>query len=385
MQTYITIIQYGILFFPLFFVIVTLPFLVQSYFKYGSVTLKRGIIMYSFFFYLFMVFAFVILPLPDADVVAKLRGPKMQLQPFYFVWLFVNKSIFRWSDFSTYVPAMLQGYFFQPIFNVLLFMPLGVYLRYYFKQKWFAILLFSLTFSLLLEVTQLTGLFGVYVRPYRLFDVDDLMLNIVGGMIGFLLSPVLTKWLPSKEELLEKSYIKGQKVGYTRRFLAMIIDVFSLVMGITIFSYYFPVGTIPLSVVDINSATDALIYLAIIISYFALLPGLTKGRTFGKWAVQIAIISRDGSDANLFQLIIRCLLLYGGCAMVLGSMALIFLNQEILGTVGLKGLIILVVVVLLALVFLVDVVIQFWRQEKLLFYERLSGTMEVSTVGEQNK
>ena len=52
-------------------------------------------------------------------------------------------------------------------------------------------------FSIFVEVTQLTGIYGIYKYPYRLFDVDDLMLNTLGGVIGFYIEPVFEYVLPS--------------------------------------------------------------------------------------------------------------------------------------------------------------------------------------------
>ena len=45
---------------------------------------------------------------------------------------------------------------------------------------------FALTFSV--ELTQLTGMWGLYACPYRKFSVDDIILNIVGTLLGFWLS-----------------------------------------------------------------------------------------------------------------------------------------------------------------------------------------------------
>jgi glycopeptide antibiotics resistance protein len=44
---------------------------------------------------------------------------------------------------------------------------------------------------LAVELTQLTGIWGLYPCPYRQFDVDDLILNTTGVVIGFALARVL--------------------------------------------------------------------------------------------------------------------------------------------------------------------------------------------------
>ena len=66
--------------------------------------------------------------------------------------------------------------------NVCVFVPFGWFLPVLFKkcQKWFLILLFSLELSLAVEVVQLITKVGC-------FDVDDLLLNTIGGILGYLI------------------------------------------------------------------------------------------------------------------------------------------------------------------------------------------------------
>jgi glycopeptide antibiotics resistance protein len=42
--------------------------------------------------------------------------------------------------------------------------------------------------SLIIESAQLTGLFFIYPGSYRLFDVDDLITNTLGGFLGTVLA-----------------------------------------------------------------------------------------------------------------------------------------------------------------------------------------------------
>lgn len=62
--------------------------------------------------------------------------------------------------------------------NMLLFVPYGFFMAYYLKlKKPKEIILLSLLVSTTIETTQL--LIG------RVFDVDDIFLNIIGGLIGY--------------------------------------------------------------------------------------------------------------------------------------------------------------------------------------------------------
>ncbi len=44
--------------------------------------------------------------------------------------------------------------------------------------------LYTFMFSLFIEIGQYTGLFFIYEGSYRLCDVDDLICNTLGGVIG---------------------------------------------------------------------------------------------------------------------------------------------------------------------------------------------------------
>ena len=63
--------------------------------------------------------------------------------------------------------------FFHLAANVAMLFPLGIYLRYYFRQSFFGTVRWGFVVSLSIELLQLSGLLFIYPRPYRLFDVDD--------------------------------------------------------------------------------------------------------------------------------------------------------------------------------------------------------------------
>lgn len=83
------------------------------------------------------------------------------------------REIFRYSIFS-------KSFFKNVIGNMLLFMPFGILTTYYIKNdKWWVSLVLLLLASFTIELTQLA--IG------RVFDIDDILLNVIGGMIGFYL------------------------------------------------------------------------------------------------------------------------------------------------------------------------------------------------------
>ena len=59
----------------------------------------------------------------------------------------------------------------------------GLALAPVFQQSG-AVLLFAAALTGFVEISQLTGIFGLYDCPYRQFDVDDLILNFSGVAAG---------------------------------------------------------------------------------------------------------------------------------------------------------------------------------------------------------
>ena len=73
------------------------------------------------------------------------------------------------------------------ILNVFVFMPLGMYLTLFLKNKRFIkVLLISITFSTLFELFQLFSLIGS-------FSTKDLITNTIGGILGYLICLLIYK------------------------------------------------------------------------------------------------------------------------------------------------------------------------------------------------
>lgn len=79
--------------------------------------------------------------------------------------------------------------------NILLFVPFGFFISYILKSKrWFEPFIITIICSVTIEFVQLS--IG------RVFDVDDILLNLIGGIIGYLIYKLarfiaskLPKWL----------------------------------------------------------------------------------------------------------------------------------------------------------------------------------------------
>ena len=161
--------------------------------------------------------------------------------------------------------------------------------------------------SLFFELTQLTGLYFIYPRPYRLFDVNDLFVNTLGGTIGFLVTPLFTFLLPTREEMDAESYAKDNRVTFTRRFVAWLID-----WGIlNLFAWMLMIllrVTVNKEIDDFTN--DYWYFLLEVVLYFILLNYILNGQTLGKKLVRIRVMEENHSRVSFRAIFKRYGLLY---------------------------------------------------------------------------
>ena len=98
-----------------------------------------------------------------------------------------------WSS-SNFIPfkEMLRYEFGTKLFfknvvgNMIMFIPFGFFISYFLKlKKIYAIFFLTLLTSITIETTQL--LIG------RVFDIDDIFLNIIGGLFGYFIFRIIYK------------------------------------------------------------------------------------------------------------------------------------------------------------------------------------------------
>ena len=225
MNVYVSNILFAALSFPLIAFFITLPYMIYQYRRFGSIPWLRTLVVYSFAFYLLCAYFLVLLPLPEdrSAVVPYAQTP--QLVPFHFVQLIADSSTASLADPSTWPGLLRNPNVYEALFNVLLLVPLGMYLRYYFRRTWWQTLAIGFLVTLSFETTQLTGLWGLYEHPYRLFDVDDLMLNTLGAMIGFWTVGPAMRVLPDIRLVNEEAREAGMRASVTKRALSFFIDL----------------------------------------------------------------------------------------------------------------------------------------------------------------
>lgn len=390
MDSYLIPIQSALFTFPIAAAILTVPFLIIQYRKYGYVNKLRSFVLFSFLLYCISAYYLVMLPLPRDTSNCVREGSLMtymQLQPFTFVDDILRETGFNWRVPETYLQMFKHQSFLQVLFNLLLTFPLGVYLRYYFRRTFWQTFTLAACMSLFFELTQLSGLYGIYDCPYRLFDVDDLMTNTLGGMLGFGLAPLFTYFLPRSEELDKNVELEHMTVGYIRRAIAYTIDVGCMTFltpiilpiqaGVVHFS-----TNIGIDLTGWDRLVQTLAALALILFvYMIVIPSFTGGRTLGKMVTRIHVIEdkRRGQQREItfFGLLKRYGLLY---YVGLGSYTFALIMGLYMDLPRSVRLIALGISFLILGAFAIHVLLRLFSRDKLLYYERLSGTRNVISL-----
>ncbi len=275
MQAFSYSIQTAFIFFPVLAFLFTMPYILYTYHKYGSVSFYRSIIVYAFLLYLISAYFLIILPLPSKEFVAGLTRPNYNLIPFQFIQDIFYKTNLELSDFATYFPALKAPVVYEAIFNIFLTIPFGLFLHYYLKCNFRKTFFYSFCFSLFFELTQLTGLYYIYPRGYRTFDVDDLILNTFGGVVGFVIGAILLRILPTRDEIDQKSIEKSKVVSVSRRILSFGIDFILAIFTILGISYFLK----KLNLLSIPVFFGFIVIVSLF--YFVIVPVLLKKKTIG--------------------------------------------------------------------------------------------------------
>ena len=352
---YIVSIKTAIFVFPVLAFLITVPYMIFNYRKYGSVNKLRTLILYSFVLYLLTIYLLVILPLPNPESIRTTYTDMLNLIPFSFAMDFIKDSPFALSSPATWVMALKHPSFYVPVFNILMLIPFGIYLRYYFKCSFKKTMLLTALLSLFFELTQLSGLYFIYPGPYRLGDIDDVIQNTTGGCLGYVLGWFAVKLLPSREKIDEKALEAGSRVSEIRICLSLIIDTM-----IVYIPYMISKTTLPL-----------FLFIAL---YFSLIP-LFNGKTFGSALLKFGI---EFENAKRIRTILRGILLTGYfCLIPLGL--LYIMNEFNKYADSLLSICLFVTSALILLLYVIITVAVVLLNRRLLF-DRLSGTGYKSTV-----
>ncbi|KAB2813243.1 VanZ family protein [Pimelobacter simplex] len=177
--------------------------------------------------------------------------------------------------------------FLQVALNVLLFVPLGYFVRRIARRGVVVATVLGFAVSLLIETTQTTGVWHLYDCAYRLFDVDDLILNTLGATAGSLVAAIFIR--RTRPEVVWPT-----SITFGRRMIGMVCDVLFVVLtGAALVVAYraFQLYVVGVELDDLRAQPQRLLQWGVpaAVEAAAVLLG---GRTVGEWAVAVRAVAR---------------------------------------------------------------------------------------------
>ncbi len=256
-------------------VVAFVPFVAASYRRRGGLSFGRTLSWAGAAVYFWAIWTYTLVPLPDGD---DYRCAGTNLRPFQFV------------DEIRDAVAVSGRYLTDPVvlqvaLNVLLFLPLGFFLRVLGGRGILVAGLVGLAISGIIETTQLTGVWGVFPCAYRVFDVDDLIANTSGALLGSLVAFAVPKNYRGAEKTPDADLPRPVTRG--RRMLGILCDALGVgllqsavavaLQALLVVLFEDPGRTGPLSSA-VGTAVAAVVWLAVI---------LATGRSVGDLATRV--------------------------------------------------------------------------------------------------
>ncbi|WEG09057.1 VanZ family protein [Microbacterium horticulturae] len=196
--------------------ILFVPFVALSYRRRGRLSAGRLVLWTGSLVYFWAIWTYTLLPLPDPDTI-RCAG--------------VNLNLLQFVDdireaFTGPGNPLLNSGILQLGLNVVLFVPLGFFLRVLVGRGILVAGLVGLGISLVIEFTQLTGVWGLYPCAYRVFDVDDLLTNTLGALAGSLIALLVPRRHRGMPQL--DTADDPRPVTRARRALSMLCDLLAI-------------------------------------------------------------------------------------------------------------------------------------------------------------
>ncbi|MFD4669759.1 VanZ family protein [Lentzea sp. NPDC058450] len=271
--------------------LVLVPLILLHYFRFRRVEPRRAFVLYGLLLYGLVALALIFLPFPTDPANLCTGDQMLSTTPFQWVTDMSNNM----AAYGRHgIAAMVQSQaFLQQLFNVALFVPLGIVLRKAYSKGPLAVIAIAAGLSLAVEVVQYTGNLGFYPCPYRIADVDDLISNTFGGLLGWMLAPAafVVPRVPSSEE----SEAPQGTVTVPRRLLGLISELVLVIVIAKLVLHSNPLWAV-----------------CVLAAFRIVLPAATNGMTIGGILFNYRIRAETGARANPLLLIPRELLGFTG-------------------------------------------------------------------------
>lgn len=269
---------------PVLSLLLTLPVLALLYHRDNRLRFTSALTAYLIVLYLIALACFTLYPMPEnAAAYCATHHLKPQLNPLEFI-----------HDIQT---DGLTG-IMQLAMNVIFFLPLGYFMKRTFRWKPAVAIPITLLTSLLIETTQLTGIWGIYPCAYRLFDVDDLITNTLGGALGFAIGSIINRFLPQQH--IDKDAITTNP-GFIRRCVALATDLFVIeATSVSASAFVYLIG----SMIDVNRANtinpivSTVATMVMFVLFEGIIPWNRTGRTLGGGFTRMTVETKERSGTR---------------------------------------------------------------------------------------
>lgn len=294
---------------PIIGLCVTSVYAARCFRRRGSVPVNRCVYIFLFSMYMLFAYYLIIRPFAGFSLVAAMTTPTMQLRPFQSWTDFVGSSGFTFSDASTWLPSLSNRVLRGIVLNVLFFVPIGFFLRGVCGASMKKTLIIGFLICLFFELTQLTGLYFIYPRPYRIFDVDDFITNMLGALLGALITPLVMRLLPSPRLDAGRQVVRGSETPLPRRIAAMGIDyALLLLLAVLLADSCFGITDGDFLLWTFRDEGVLLLCYLVLALIWAVVQWLANGKSLGLWLCGLRLHSVHSPKPELWQYMLRSLL-----------------------------------------------------------------------------
>lgn len=202
-----------------------LPLLVWQYRRYGRFDALRMLWTTAGFIYATAIVAFTVFPLPEfSPGYCAAQATEPLFDPLRF-----PRELIELVQTRGAMAVIGDWLVWEFALNMVLFIPFGLIVRRVLEWPRAAVLAAALSTSVLIELTQLTGNWGLAPCPYRFADTTDLITNSTGAVIGVGLERIIPRLLSTKSHLLAQRD-RARPVTRSRRLLGILLDAWYLAL-----------------------------------------------------------------------------------------------------------------------------------------------------------
>lgn len=258
------------------------------------------------------------------------------------------------------------------ILNLVLTVPLGVFMRFLFGFKFGKTVLSGFAFSLLCEITQITGLFFIYPAPYRVFDVDDLIINTLGAVVGYCIAPLISRIIPRLNDG-SNQLTQGSEASFFQRGAATLVDIVIIAAISAI-----PLACIP-PVRTMLATTYSLfripIFLGIFLVVGALYSFILAENMLGYKLTGLKLLQKGGKRVSHLRAAARSVVIYSLVVGIpLSVMFLLNLNTEYAGILSVLWVLIGAILMVCAAAIILEMMFNAVTHGSSMIYDRIFNT-----------